>query len=156
MRVETQSVSPAPLLFRAAMPRVSSPEIPGLYDSELKVWVVEVCGDKKPIVDACDGDIMEITTKTRVRQEADDEAVSDRDLTTQECYSRGIAELVTKTEVQQESDDQIDALGLAEMVTNTAIVQERDDYECVARSLVELETKTYADLEHDDQTRMLI
>lgn len=62
------------------------------------MWLIE--GPNGPEAAAAAGtDALEILTKTRVRQEADDEEFS-------------LLEIVTKTDIQQEADDQVDQPGV--------------------------------------------
>lgn len=158
----------APLLFRNAVRRSAGPEIPGHYDPAMGVWVVDGPSGYVPIVEADDALLLEIETKTKVREEADDDA---RFGEAPHRRSAWLAEIQTKTEVQQESDDELpqphrphrawqSALA-AELLTKTDVQQESDDQiepERIAsygRRLLELETKTHAEVEQDDQTPIL-
>lgn len=146
-----------PLLLRTATPRTPHQSIQGGYDDAMAVWTVKVGNTWKPIVEAGDDFVMEISTKTKVRQEADDEIIS----TDPERLSRGMAhglpELLTKTDVQQERDDEWAPLtGLLELATKTAVEQERDDEISSSGRILELETKTEAEVEQDDETRSIL
>ena len=162
MRIDSDPAkSAAPLLFRMATPRISSPDIPGAYDPALQVWAIEAGRVKRPIVEVGDAELVEITTKTKVRHE-----VNDEEITIESCAARVaplgyLTELVTKTEVQHESDDEeitdqvsgdhfIPRRDLAELVTKTDVQQESDD-QIDAIGLVELDTKTAVQQEQDDE-----
>lgn len=160
----------APLLFRNAVPRTAGPEIPGAYHPGLGVWAVEGPSGPIPIVEADDSYLLEITTKTKVREESDD----DNELAGS-ARARGaiLTEIVTKTAIQLESDDELndpgrlsrgaDRIAIAELVTKTDVQQESDDQIQAAgieglrrgRRLLELETKTHAEVEQDDHTPIL-
>lgn len=122
-----------PLLFRSATPRIEGVGIPGQYDPEFAMWVIGTEQTRKPIIWASDIDLLEITTKTKVTQETDDEAINALE-GGRSTSVHGLLELLTKTHVNQESDDTISA----------------------AASLLELETKTEADVEHDDDSHPVL
>lgn len=142
-----------PILFRSSTPRTGGPEIPGAYSHARSVWVIGDGAQAIPIVEASDVDLLEITTKTKVDNEVDDDqlvALGGRP-------STFIPELLTKTDVQQESDDAISAsAGLLELETKTAVNQESDDESWPVRHLLELETKTEAEVEHDDDSHPVL
>lgn len=153
----TYSPSPTPLLLRNATPRLSHQAIPGSYDETMAVWAIGGGHARQPIVEAGDLDLLEISTKTKVEQEADDESLP-RLSHASRPMSHELPELLTKTDIQQESDDEISAsTALTEIETKTRIQQERDDDgESPMNLLLELETKTEAEIEHDDQTRPVL
>lgn len=87
-----------PLLMRQARDRTSHPPLPGGYDEDARMWLINRPDGPKPAA-TIGTDAVEILTKTRVRQEADDEEFS-------------LLEIVTKTDIQQEADDQVDQTGV--------------------------------------------
>lgn len=105
-----------PLLIRQACDRTSREELPGAYDDEARLWLVDGGRGPRPLASSTDLDGLEILTKTRVRQEADDEEFA-------------LLEITTKTSVNQEGDDQrMNVAGLEmEIVTKTDVQQEADD-----------------------------
>lgn len=153
-----QSVS-TPLLFRTSTARTAVPEMPGAYDPVAQVWTVERGGHRVPIVEAGDEALVEITTKTRVRQEVDDDEIAVEGSASPDRRAHPV-ELLTKTEVQQEGNDEEIAVQvlqahrvpnrfLAELVTKTDVQQESDD-DMRPVGLIELETKTAVQQEQDD------
>ena len=168
----------SPLLFRHAMPRTSSADLEGHYDPAAQVWVLETSSGSIPVVQAGCSDFLDTQTATRVRQEADDEDISndtilvarmtdtstltkvrqegdDTDLSCDESLGNAparefsLAELATKTDVQQESDDQINASGVLELETRSVNNQEGID-EDWPELLLELQTKIFVNVEEDD------
>lgn len=112
-----------PLLIRQACDRTSRGELPGAYDDEARLWLVDGEQGPRPLASSADLEGLEILTKTRVRQEADDEEFALLEITTktsvnqeaddQKMHVAGLEmEIVTKTDVQQEADDQIGQPGL--------------------------------------------
>lgn len=87
-----------PLLIRDARERTPHPVLAGGYDEHARLWMIESPDGPKPAA-ATGTDALEILTKTRVRQESDDEEFS-------------LLAIVTKTDIQQEADDQIDQTGV--------------------------------------------
>jgi hypothetical protein len=172
----------SPLLFRHATPRTSSAELPGQYDPDTQLWVIETKAGFIPVVEASDVAQLETATSTRVRQEGDDDDLSadqklcttlldtstltkvrqesaDDDVSIDETFSAAsrigtLAELTTKTDVQQESDDEITASGLIELETRSLNNQEGIDDDW-PRILLELQTKTFADVEEDDDCSLV-
>lgn len=105
----------SPFLTRYAKVRTASETIPGHYSDELKMWAVNTSIGDMPIIEA-KTDLLEITTKTKVNLESDDELPSP------------LLELSTKTEANIESDDDdCRAVGLLELTTKTAAQLESDD-----------------------------
>lgn len=118
-----------PLLFRSATRRIPGSEMPGRYDHDRSVWVVGEPGSLRAIVEADEHALLEITTKTKVTEEVDDE--------------QNVAGLAARPD-------------MLELVTKTMVQQEADDEVPPARFLLELETKTEAQVESDDQTRPVL
>lgn len=137
--VLTRSCGQLPLLFRNATKRTSGDAIPGAYDPSSSVWVVEEGAISRPLVEVATMRVIEITTKTRVLQETDDE--DDRILQTE-----GQSNDSLRTRLPN------GAAELMELVTKTMVNQESDDDFVSAAQLLELETKTEAQVEHDDQS----
>ncbi len=81
------------------------------YDFQESLNVIEINGKKKPFIDSKKEDIS-LLTKTKVRNESDDEEIN-------------LLELQTITEVKQERDDTTHSL--LELQTKTLVKQERDD-----------------------------
>lgn len=160
----------APLLFRNAVARTAGTDIPGAYHPGLGVWAVNGPTGPIAIVEADDAYLLEITTKSKVREEGDDENELAGSARTRVPI---LTEIVTKTAIQQESDDELngpgrmsrsaDRIAIAELVTKTDVQQESDDQIEAAgmedaqrgRRLLELETKTHAEVEQDDHTPIL-
>ncbi len=112
--------SASPLLFRYATPRTSWGELPGHYDPDAQLWVIETNAGIVPVVQTCDSMIVDTSTVTKIRQEGDDDDLSSDEMLGAERRAGALAELATKTDVQQESDDQISASRLLELETRTA------------------------------------
>lgn len=81
------------------------------YDFNQSLNVVTIDGKKKIFIETNKNDIS-LLTKTKVRQESDDN-------------NHNILELQTKTEVKQERDDESSTI--LELQTKTLLKQERDD-----------------------------
>lgn len=143
------AASTSPLLFRHATPRTSWTELPGHYDPDAQLWVIETNARLVPVVQTGDPALLETSTVTKVRQEGNDDDLSSDETLGAVRRAGALAELATKTDVQQESDDQISASGLLELETRTANNQEGID-EDWPRMLIELQTKTFVDAEEDD------
>ena len=112
-----------PLLIRNACDRTSRADLPGSYDHQARVWVIEGERGRQPIASSGTADALEILTKTRVRQEADDEEFALHEITTKTSVNQEgddqktgaaglLLEIVTKTDVQQEADDQVGQPGM--------------------------------------------
>lgn len=84
-----------PLLVNFSVLRTGGDSLPGYYDSNNQVWVVEGDHGVKPIIEAA-GDLAELSTKTEMRPERDDVT---------EPLLMALLQLVTKTKAQQERDD---------------------------------------------------
>lgn len=148
-RNSSSAASASPLLFRHATPRTSGTELPGHYDPDAQLWVIETSARFVPIVQTGDPGLLDTSTVTKVRQEGDDDDLSNGEMLGAGRRVGALAELATKTDVQQESDDQITASALLELETRTANNQEGIDDEW-PRMLLELDTKTFVDAEEDD------
>lgn len=123
----------SPFLFRNATPRTGGHDIPGHYDNDLSMWVVGEGDGRRPIIAAGDLDVLEIETKTRVVQEADDDHGT----------------LVRKGRAPQAAD----------RPTSEQPGSKQPDRELRRPSmhlLLELETKTEAELEHDDDSQPVL
>ena len=81
------------------------------YDYNQSLNIVKVDGKQKILIETNKGDIS-LLTKTKVKQESDDNNYS-------------ILELQTKTEVKQERDEETNTI--LELQTKTLVKQERDD-----------------------------
>ena len=84
-----------PLLVGFSVPRTGDDTLPGHYDAEQEVWVIDGYDGARPIVEAAES-LAELVTKTKVRPERDDVA---------EPSLMALLQLVTKTYVRQERDD---------------------------------------------------
>lgn len=135
------SASRLPFLARFATERTEGNNIPGRYSYEQDLWVIEEKEKEIPIISKFI--LSQTVTKTKVRQESDDES------------SLSLLELATKTEVQLESDDtDLSMSHLLELMTKTDTVQERDDEGWKTESFLELATKTFVAVERDDEVLM--
>lgn len=184
MRFESTEIEhPAPLLFRHAVPRTSSSELPGYYDMAKQLWVVETKAGTVPVVEAAATTAIETNTSTHVRQEGDDQDTStqlkgfealldthtltkvqpegdDTDITADETLAprprlSTLAELATKTDVQHESDDQMSPADMLELETRTLNNQEGVD-ETFPTMLLELQSETLADVKGSDDELSMI
>ncbi|WP_028725040.1 hypothetical protein [Pantoea ananatis] len=127
-----------PYLAKFAIERTDENEIPGMYSYEQDLWVIEEDGKEIPIIFKFN--LSQAVTKTKVRQESDDECTS------------ALLELTTKTEVKLERDDNdISMNHLLELTTKTDTVQERDDESWEKENLTELTTKTFVAVERDEE-----
>lgn len=138
--------SAKPLLSTLAVDRLVGEAIPGRYCAENRLWVVEIDGQPQPLIDVASG-LAELTTKTNVELESDDEA----------CLASSL-ELATKTLTQTEQDDVSAWAGaLLALVTKTEVNQEEDkqDLDAFAAPLLEITTKTDVNCERDDQGKQL-
>jgi len=107
-----------PYLLRFATPRsCETRDMAGYYCETRQLWVVDVDGVLRPIVEEAAGMLAQTHTKTMTQVEADDDD-----------QGRGaMAETKTITEVRQEADDQDASLMLPEIQTKTDVQQETDD-----------------------------
>ena len=105
-----------PLLVGLSVLRTGDDTLPGHYDAEQEVWVIDGYDGLKPIVEVAES-LAELATKTRAEPERDDPD------------SLAFLELSTKTEARPERDDAADnsLMALLEFVTKTKVQQERDD-----------------------------
>ena len=101
-----------PLIFDYQVSRTEhSVEIKYRYDETLSLNVLDIDGVAKPFIDIDASDV-EFMTKTRVRQENDDDGFN-------------FAELMTKTKVSGERSDLHDLF--LELKTKTFTIAEKDD-----------------------------
>ena len=109
-------LEPTPFLMGFSVGRKGSTELPGFYDQKMKVWVVEVNGQLRPLVETA-SEISEILTKTEATRERDDAS-----------HSLSL-EISTKTRTQMERDDtsNFSISDLLELSTKTNTLRERDD-----------------------------
>lgn len=107
-----------PYLLRFATPRSSeTPSMAGYYCETRQIWMVDVDGVPRPIVEEAADLLAQTQTKTMTQVEADDDD-----------QGRGaMADTRTITEVRQEADDQDASLMLPEIQTKTDVQQETDD-----------------------------
>jgi hypothetical protein len=127
-----------PYLMRYSVLRTSESELPGYYSPDLDVWVVDQDKSQIPVINVCNR--AELTTKTKVSEEQDDESL---------CF----LETLTKTDVQQERDDaDLEMSHLLELTTKTHTSTESDDNYMQLNHLLELTTKTRTFHESDDNT----
>ncbi len=105
-----------PLLVGFSVRRTGDDTLPGRYDAEQQVWVVDSCDSVKPIIKVAK-DLAEVATKTLAEPERDD------------IDFKGLLEVSTKTEAIPERDDVAEPslMTLLELVTKTKARQERDD-----------------------------
>lgn len=175
MRPTSSPADTVPLLFRHAMARTSSAELPGHFDPASQVWVIETEAGPVSVAQGADASQLETRTSTRVREEGDDDDLSgnetlcaalldtstltkvrqesaDDDFSTDEAFGARrtglLAALATKTDVQQESDDEMSASAFLELETRTLNNQEGLDADW-PRMLFELQTETFSNVEID-------
>lgn len=79
----------APYLARFAVPRTRTNPITGGYSEETAMWMLDTIHGPRPAIE-CSSDCHELSTKTAIQEESDDELT---------------LALATKTEVQAEQDD---------------------------------------------------
>lgn len=105
-----------PLLVNFAIPRTGSDVLPGKYDQGRMVWMVDVNGESRPLVQSA-VELAELATKTKVQAERDDLG-----------YSAAL-QSVTKTLSAPERDDVVpaDTRWFLSLATKTEAQQERDD-----------------------------
>lgn len=116
MNTDDKDKAQLPLLVECSIPRTGEDVLPGHYDTEQQVWVVDRCQGSKPIVEIT-GDLAEMATKTFAAPERDD------------VESLTLLEAATKTETVPERDDVAgpSLTELLQLVTKTKAQQERDD-----------------------------
>ena len=104
-------MSNVPFLVNYATARISSPEIIGHYCNKIDMWVETKT--QKPLIEF--SDLAELSTKTKVKEEQDDD-------------SPYLLEVMTKTNVNVERDDtDLRFNHLNELMTKTDVIQESDD-----------------------------
>ena len=117
MPPESQPGPVRPLLARFAASRHGDPTIPGHFDPEWDVWVVEGPEGVTPII-RVRNDLADTTTHTPVRVEQDDTDVG----------AVQLAGTTTFKKVNAEGDDtDISCAGLLEVTTKTMAQVEGDD-----------------------------
>lgn len=116
MNLDDRSKELLPLLVGFSVRRTGEDTLPGHYDAEQQVWVVDGGHGVRPIIEAA-GDLCELATKTFAAPERDD------------IESMAFLEATTKTEARPERDDvpRSSMMALLDMVTKTKAQQERDD-----------------------------
>ena len=116
MNLEDESKELLPLLVGFSVRRTGDDTLPGHYDTEQQVWVVNGSQGVRPIIETA-GDLCELVTKTSTVPERDD------------VGSTSILEATTKTEARPERDDVAERsfVGLLELATKTKVQLERDD-----------------------------
>jgi hypothetical protein len=125
-----------PYLMRYSVLRTSERELPGYYSPDLDVWVLDQDKSQVPVINVCNR--VELTTKTKVGEEQDDQCLS-------------FLETITKTDVQQERDDSdLEMNHLLELTTKTNNNSESDDNSMELNHFLELTTKTRTFSESDD------
>lgn len=100
-----------PLILDYAISRKGEYKTIYEYDNDLSLNVVKTKNGKIPFIDLS-YENTKLLTKTKVKNETDDESYS-------------LLELQTKTEVNQERDDELNTF--LELSTKTLVKQERDD-----------------------------
>lgn len=107
-----------PFLMRFATQRSCEvQEMAGRYCEIRQLWVIDIEGVSRPIVEEAADLLAQTHTKTMTQVEADDHD-----------QERGaMAETSTLTKVRQEADDQDASLALPEIQTKTDVQQETDD-----------------------------
>src|SRR5438045_1557258 len=97
-----------PLLAAHAVTRTGNDRIPGRFDRNLDVWIIDTPDGERPLVEA-GRTLAELVTKTKVVDEQDDPA------------SLCVLESVTKTFAQPEKDDKSseNLYSLLELATKT-------------------------------------
>lgn len=103
-----------PFLVSYAVPRVTSPDVPGFYSSEHEMWMVNINGAEEPLIEKCTS-LSGIVTKTMTQQEVDDQP-----------NMKELSCLLTKTNTIREQDDEI-SFSVLDMATKTESQQEHDD-----------------------------
>lgn len=104
-----------PLLIGFSVARTGEDNLPGHYDAEQDVWVLDGRDGMKPIVEIA-ANIAELELRTSVEKERDDPGTI--------LY----LESSTKTDVKAERDDAaIPMMDLLQLFTKTKVQSERDD-----------------------------
>lgn len=118
-----------PFITLFAESRTVTSPLPGKYDEELQVTILNESEMKIPIIKACRN--QEILTKTKVQRESDENSMV-------------LLETMTKTEARRESDDV--SANLPELFTKTDVIREADDDRLFS---LELQTKTMTRIERE-------
>ena len=104
-----------PLLIGFSVARTGEDNLPGHYDTQQDVWVLDCHDGIKPIIEIA-ANISELESKTSVARERDDPGTI--------LY----LESSTKTDVKAERDDAaIPMMDLLQLFTKTKVQSERDD-----------------------------
>jgi hypothetical protein len=138
-RVPHSEIKISPFLAKAGIPRTGEDQLPGYYCEQQQMWVVDTDHGALPVIN--EQALSRLQTKTRVRQEEDDDTIF-------------ALELMTKTNLQIESDDDTRPMAnnnLLQLATKTNSIQEVDD-NFSASEFLGLVTKTYAKQEDDDDS----
>lgn len=163
MRTNSNATATAvPLLFRYGASRTSGAELPGHYDANSQLWVIETRDGFVSVVEIADRADFETSTGTRVRQEGDDE-----DLSNNVGLAAAHVGTSTLTLVRQETDgedisgDASLCMALLDTSTLTKVRQESADDDLTDDEtignprrlgvLAELATKTDVQQESDDE-----
>ncbi|WKZ32802.1 MAG: hypothetical protein QY316_12985 [Thermodesulfobacteriota bacterium] len=121
-----------PFIMLFSKPRRNAEALPGRYDNELDVMVLDVAGQKMPLIKT--SSMPELITFTRVQRESNDEQENPimQETVTKTAVSREsddhsnyLLETMTKTFTERESDD--DSLGINELYTKTEVDREQED-----------------------------
>lgn len=145
-----------PFLFRNATPRTHGADIPGRYDHEFSMWVVGEGRDRRPVIAVGHEDILEIETKTKVVQEADDEVGT---IFRSGSHSRSDGRAALKPDSSSSrpdayrpaTDRKPHSTAMFDAVTERGTSPSRS-----MGLLLELETKTEAEMEHDDDSHPVL
>ena len=105
-----------PLLVGLSVLRTGDDTLPGHYDIEQKVWMIDEGNGPKPIVEVA-GRLAELSTMTEVKSERADPS------------PMAFLEAITITKAKAEGHDVsgCSLMYLLQLVTKTSIRQERDD-----------------------------
>lgn len=112
---EALSKTIVPFLTAFAARRTETGAIPGFYSAAHDMWVADGANGLVPIISSS-RDLAELTTKTKVNQESDDDEIT------------SLLEITTKTDSNNEGDDQVKHAGaFLDISTKTEAQLERDD-----------------------------
>ena len=116
MKINETNEDVLPLLVNFSVLRTGDDSLPGYYDDNKQVWVVEGNHGVEPIGEAAGG-LAELSTKTFAEPERDDPE------------SMMFLEASTKTEAKPERDDVTEPslMALLQLATKTRAQLERDD-----------------------------
>lgn len=117
--MKTDSISidaVSPIFLRFAVARSAETPLPGRYDQEANVWVVDQPTGTIALIAAA-SQVTDLATKTRSQQEQDDESIN----LAIHCGTK------TKAQLEREDLSINDPYFLVELSTKTATPRERDD-----------------------------